>query len=262
MASEGKLKAGSIDDFADSMAEAMEKAFIDLWPKIMNTEGEEDPEKRIPVITNHFRMIFVAVAQGVVQHLVDHADAFKVTVNKEEPAPAEEEEPEVSAEEEMEEDVRLNLHKHMMGLPISTVDSEVLNNDDLSVPYGNIDNFYLNHRHTIEETDTHDHSAFITVEPDDSLLLIVSAGSDEEIAADDVLNLQSSNTPPFASNYSSLSWETSGTGTFNNDTLLRPTYTPDPDDVTAGGVTLTLTAQPNEAGNEISDSMTLTFNPT
>ncbi|HNW77142.1 MAG TPA: SprB repeat-containing protein, partial [Bacteroidales bacterium] len=46
-----------------------------------------------------------------------------------------------------------------------------------------------------------------------------------------------------ASNYSSLLWTTSGDGTFDNDTILHPIYTPGPGDLSAGTVTLTLTAQ-------------------
>ncbi len=45
-----------------------------------------------------------------------------------------------------------------------------------------------------------------------------------------------------ASNYSSLSWSTSGDGTFDNDTILHPIYTPGTADLLAGNVTLTLTA--------------------
>lgn len=47
-----------------------------------------------------------------------------------------------------------------------------------------------------------------------------------------------------SANYSTLAWTTSGTGTFVNGTTLSPTYTPSAADVTAGVVTLTLTASP------------------
>lgn len=46
-----------------------------------------------------------------------------------------------------------------------------------------------------------------------------------------------------AQNYSSLLWTTSGNGTFDNSTILHPTYNPGPNDIAAGIVTLTLTAQ-------------------
>ena len=45
-----------------------------------------------------------------------------------------------------------------------------------------------------------------------------------------------------ASNYSSFAWSTSGSGTFNNSTTLLPTYLPSAADITAGAVTITLTA--------------------
>jgi len=45
-----------------------------------------------------------------------------------------------------------------------------------------------------------------------------------------------------AANYASLLWTSSGTGTFNDPTILDAIYTPSADDVAAGNVTLTLTA--------------------
>lgn len=45
-----------------------------------------------------------------------------------------------------------------------------------------------------------------------------------------------------ASNYSSLLWTSSGSGTFDDAALLNPVYTPSAEDLTAGQVTLTLTA--------------------
>jgi len=45
-----------------------------------------------------------------------------------------------------------------------------------------------------------------------------------------------------ADNASSLLWTRSGTGTFDNATILHPTYTPSAADILAGNVTLTLTA--------------------
>jgi gliding motility-associated-like protein len=60
-----------------------------------------------------------------------------------------------------------------------------------------------------------------------------------------------------ASNYSSLLWTTSGTGTFNNPAALQPIYTPSTADIFAGGANLTLTAYGlNACGNAVS-TMTL-----
>jgi len=42
------------------------------------------------------------------------------------------------------------------------------------------------------------------------------------------------------SNYASITWSSTGTGTFNSTTIPNPTYTPSTADVTAGGVTLSV----------------------
>jgi gliding motility-associated-like protein len=47
-----------------------------------------------------------------------------------------------------------------------------------------------------------------------------------------------------------LAWTTSGNGTFTNTTTLNPTYTPGSADITAGNVTLTLTATGNNCAVE------------
>ncbi len=61
-----------------------------------------------------------------------------------------------------------------------------------------------------------------------------------------------------AVNYDSLLWTTSGTGMFSDAKILRPTYTPSTDDLTAGSVTLTLTAYAM-AGIDSTDQMVLTI---
>jgi hypothetical protein len=65
-----------------------------------------------------------------------------------------------------------------------------------------------------------------------------------------------------ATKYNSIFWSTSGTGSFNDPTILAPVYTPGAEDVAAGYVTLTLTAYGDEIN--MSDAMTLDFtlNPT
>ncbi|MFZ4401231.1 MAG: Ig-like domain-containing protein, partial [Bacteroidales bacterium] len=63
-----------------------------------------------------------------------------------------------------------------------------------------------------------------------------------------------------ATNYSSLLWTTSGTGTFNNLSILNPIYTPSAADITAGTVNLTLNASAASPCTTISDTMTLTIN--
>ncbi|MDC3229259.1 hypothetical protein OAT87_01490, partial [Flavobacteriaceae bacterium] len=64
-------------------------------------------------------------------------------------------------------------------------------------------------------------------------------------------------------NINTINWTTSGTGTFSSSTILNPIYSASPEDVTAGSVVLTLSAEtdPPCLGN-ISDSIILTFEET
>ena len=68
---------------------------------------------------------------------------------------------------------------------------------------------------------------------------IVDAGSMTDICENPTLITGAS-----ASNYSVLTWSTSGTGNFVNGDLIEPTYYPSAADIIAGSVTLTLTADP------------------
>lgn len=61
-----------------------------------------------------------------------------------------------------------------------------------------------------------------------------------------------------AINYTDLLWETSGTGTFSDATILDPIYTPGEEDINAGEVMLSLTAS-NPAVNDSTDYMMLSF---
>ena len=55
------LKPGSVSDFANSMAEAMEQAFQTEWNANKDIPlGEDDSDRKI---------MFAAIAQGVVNHL-------------------------------------------------------------------------------------------------------------------------------------------------------------------------------------------------
>ena len=79
---------------------------------------------------------------------------------------------------------------------------------------------------------------------DDLMFLYISkqptadAGPDAAICPNEDFVL----TGATATNYESLSWTTSGDGTFNNENALNPTYTPGSNDIVAGSVILTLTA--------------------
>jgi hypothetical protein len=81
----------------------------------------------------------------------------------------------------------------------------------------------------------------------------VYAGPDAVICENTDYGLQGT-----ATLYDSVAWITSGTGTFDDNTILDATYTPSADDAAAGSVVLTLTAY-GPAG-AVSDDMTLTIN--
>jgi hypothetical protein len=64
-----------------------------------------------------------------------------------------------------------------------------------------------------------------------------------------------------ATNHSAVNWTLSGTGTFANaNSLTTATYTPSAADLTAGSVTLTLTAINSSCGN-VSNVKILSFTP-
>jgi len=65
-----------------------------------------------------------------------------------------------------------------------------------------------------------------------------------------------------ATNYSTLQWTSSGSGTLTNATTLTPTYTPSPADILSGSVTLTLTASGIlPCTSQAADAITLTIIP-
>jgi len=83
-----------------------------------------------------------------------------------------------------------------------------------------------------------------------------NAGSDATICEGDNYSLSGS-----ATNYTSIAWTTSGSGTFSNTSILSPTYTPSASDIASGSVTLTLTASANSPCSDAIDQMILTINP-
>lgn len=72
-----KYKPGTMDCYEDSMAEKARLVFEKLWKDKYGTDlPSETIEER--------RMLFVAIAQGVIQHLkVNARDAFDIEVNVE-----------------------------------------------------------------------------------------------------------------------------------------------------------------------------------
>ncbi|MCS6934858.1 MAG: PKD domain-containing protein [Chitinophagales bacterium] len=83
----------------------------------------------------------------------------------------------------------------------------------------------------------------------------VNAGSAPPTCGQNPVTLSSAT----ALDYNSVLWTTSGTGTFNNPSLVNPTYTPSFADVANGSVTLTLTATGNGPCAAVSSSVTLTL---
>jgi uncharacterized RmlC-like cupin family protein len=82
-----------------------------------------------------------------------------------------------------------------------------------------------------------------------------SAGGNASICEGSIYALSGSN----ATNYISLLWSTSGTGYFNDPNLLHPVYTASAADITAGSVTLTLTANGNPPCGNATSSITLSI---
>lgn len=67
-----QIKAGTVSDFTGSMAQAMEEAMKKEYQAI---KGEPLPDMGV----EDRRMLFAAIAQGVVRHLKDNVDAFDVS---------------------------------------------------------------------------------------------------------------------------------------------------------------------------------------
>lgn len=93
---------------------------------------------------------------------------------------------------------------------------------------------------------------YITVVPD---VTSAYAGEDMTVCADQTPQLSGS-----AVNYHTLLWETSGTGVFDDATLLNPVYTPGAEDINAGSVVLSLTAS-KQSVPDSTDYVTVTLAP-
>jgi hypothetical protein len=74
-----KLISGSVNqsrgggEWASSMAKAMEDAFLAEWPIAMG-------DQPTPEVNEQMRLLFVAIAKGVVKHLEEQQTAFEVTI--------------------------------------------------------------------------------------------------------------------------------------------------------------------------------------
>ncbi len=94
---------------------------------------------------------------------------------------------------------------------------------------------------------------FVTVTVNN--LPLVNAGPDAFMHESNTYTLSGSS----ATNAASMRWTTSGTGTFDDASVLHPVYTPGSSDIMNRSVTLTLTATPASPCSEVSDAMVLTI---
>ncbi|KAF0199350.1 MAG: hypothetical protein FD166_473 [Bacteroidetes bacterium] len=85
------------------------------------------------------------------------------------------------------------------------------------------------------------------------MVTAAAAGEDATICEGSVHQLAGQ-----ANNFTSLLWASSGTGSFNDATILNPVYTPSTQDVMQGAVVLSLTAS-NPAANDSTDYLTLSL---
>ncbi|HPR58451.1 MAG TPA: T9SS type A sorting domain-containing protein [Bacteroidales bacterium] len=86
---------------------------------------------------------------------------------------------------------------------------------------------------------------------------VVNAGCDQSVCFSDLVELNEAQ----ASYYMSLEWATSGNGFFDDPFKLKPVYTPSLEDLTAGTVTLCLTAFADEGFSDSTDCMRVFFYP-
>ncbi len=105
---------------------------------------------------------------------------------------------------------------------------------------------------TITKPNCNRYEGYITVVAD---VTAANAGDDATHCADQSVQLQGS-----ATNYQSLLWETSGDGSFDDATILTPVYTPGNADITAGNVTLSLTASKTGISDS-TDNVVITLVP-
>jgi hypothetical protein len=71
------LKAGTKNPldptgYVNSMAEAMEQAFLKEWPFVMH-------DAPVPQPNDQMKLMFIAISRGVIQHLETNHGSFKVT---------------------------------------------------------------------------------------------------------------------------------------------------------------------------------------
>lgn len=86
------------------------------------------------------------------------------------------------------------------------------------------------------------------------MALTIWAGPDVSVCTGEPLQVSES----YGTDYATVSWASSGTGTFDDNTFMHPVYTPSNEDFAAGSVELMLTLSNNE-GDMVTDELGLTF---
>lgn len=70
------LKAGTWEDFGGSMAEAIDREFVDMWNMLYPQNPLPDKGKK------YRRLLFIAIAKGVIKHLRDRThEGFDVKID-------------------------------------------------------------------------------------------------------------------------------------------------------------------------------------
>lgn len=75
------LKAGNVNESQpntpdeQSMAQAIEDAFREQWPLVMG-------DRELPEDNPQTKLLFAAIARGIITHLIQHPEAFRVLVTQ------------------------------------------------------------------------------------------------------------------------------------------------------------------------------------
>lgn len=88
------------------------------------------------------------------------------------------------------------------------------------------------------------------------MCLTLWAGPDAGICPSETFQISES----YGTDYTVIEWTTSGTGTFDDNTIMHPLYTPGAEDIESGSVTLSLSLTDDE-GTTVTDETVLTFKP-
>lgn len=139
-----------------------------------------------------------------------------------------------------------------------TFTSYTVNGTTVTAPNNMVDGLAAG-TYTFYATDSHgckSEDDYVTV--DENPAPIPVAGANDDICADETsYTLSGASTQ----HTTSVVWSTSGTGTFDNASVVKATYHPSSSDIAAGSVTLTLTANGMAGCSPVTDNMTLTINP-